>query len=283
MMLKKFFFSFRKQKKIYYIDDFSEKNSVIERLSFQKILSVDTEFVWRNTYYPNLSLIQISSKKEIFLIDFLKFNKRDFFQSIFKNIDLLVFHALRSDLMVLSSALGLKLSNVYDTQIAEKIISGGENQSYSSLVEKYFPVNLKKTETNSNWLKRPLSKKQIKYAAEDVDYLIDIYAKQKKILDFKNEYEKALNQSYAEAQLGNQEFYVSRLAKLNSSTELEKKIFMWREKLAMKKNIPSSYIFKDKLLKKIYLSFIQGNKNSNLRKVLKNQELVDSLEEYIQK
>ena len=38
----------------------------------------------------------------------------------------------------------------------------------------YFPITLDKSETNSNWLKRPFSDEQLNYAAEDVSYLIEI-------------------------------------------------------------------------------------------------------------
>ena len=37
--------------------------------------------------------------------------------------------------------------------------------------------------------------------------------------------------------MGNQDLYVSRLAKLSDAKEKEKKLFMWRENLAIKKNI----------------------------------------------
>ena len=60
-----------------------------------------------------------------------------------------------------------------------------------------------------------------------------------------------LNASKKEANLGNQDLHVSRLAKLSNAKEKEKKLFMWRENLAIKKNIPSSYIFKDKHFKEI--------------------------------
>ena len=50
----------------------------------------------------------------------------------------------------------------------------------------YFSINLDKAETNSNWLKRPLSKSQLNYAMQDVLFLIEIFKIQKKEL-IKNE------------------------------------------------------------------------------------------------
>ena len=145
----------------------------------------------------------------------------------------------------------IEVDQVFDIQIAERFLTGGNNQNYAAIVANYFPVKLSKSETNSDWLKRPLSKKQISYAANDVRFLIDIFEKQKKKLISMNKYNDVLNASKKEANLGNQDLHISRLAKLSNAKQKEKNLFMWRENLAIKKNIPSSFIFKDKHLKEI--------------------------------
>ena len=66
-----------------------------------------------------------------------------------------------------------------------------------------------------------------------------------------NDEEKTFKESTTEANLGNQELFVSRLNKIKKLPNLEKEIFLWREKLAIKKNIPPSFIFFDKSLKEI--------------------------------
>jgi ribonuclease D len=133
--------------------------------------------------------------------------------------------------------------------VAEKIINGGDIKNYASLVKKYFNFSLKKSETNSNWLKRPLSNNQIKYAADDVNFLIEIYKKQLKILRKKSLYKKAFESSKKESSLGNQDLHVTRLKKLKNVSNLTKEIFVWREKYASEKDIPPSYIIKDNKLK----------------------------------
>ena len=37
-----------------------DKNFVIDSLNSEKIIGLDTEFSWRRTYFPELSLLQIS-------------------------------------------------------------------------------------------------------------------------------------------------------------------------------------------------------------------------------
>ena len=87
-----------------------------------------------------------------------------------------VLHSLRGDVTVLFFNQGLTLFNVFDTQIAESLISNERSLqiSYKNLVKKYLLFDLGKKETNSNWGKRPLSDSQINYAADDVRHLLRI-------------------------------------------------------------------------------------------------------------
>ena len=54
-----------------FINDDKSFNAAIEDFGNERILGIDTEFVWRNTYYPKLSLVQISTEKHIYLLDCL--------------------------------------------------------------------------------------------------------------------------------------------------------------------------------------------------------------------
>ena len=66
-------------------------------------------------------------------------------------------------------------------------------------MEKYINLSINKSETNSNWMKRPFSNNQLKYASEDVEFLIDIYTKQNKLLDKKGKLKEAFYLSKEEA------------------------------------------------------------------------------------
>ena len=160
-------------------------------------------------------------------------------------------HSSRSDTTVLNTNLKMKLNNCFDIQIAEKFINGGEIKNYGFIVAKYFGYELDKSETNSNWLKRPLTNKQLEYAADDVNFLIPIYKKQLKELKKLKKEKEVTIEFKKETSLGNQELYVSRLKRLKKASKEERDIFLWREKHASEKNLPPSYIFEDKFLKKI--------------------------------
>ena len=70
--------------------------------------------------------------------------------------------------------------NLFDTQIANSFLDGDFAISYQGLVKQELGITLEKDETRSNWIRRPLSDSQLKYAALDVEYLIHLYKFQKK-------------------------------------------------------------------------------------------------------
>lgn len=275
-MINKIFSLFKKnffRKNFFLIDDEIKLDDLIEKIKSLKVISVDTEFEWRRTYHPRLSLIQICDGNDVFLIDCLLCKNIEKVKFIFESVQILkVFHAVRSDTTVLFSSLGIKTNNVFDVQIAEKIINDLDVKSYSYLVEKYINLSINKSETNSNWMKRPFSNNQLKYASEDVEFLIDIYTKQNKLLDKKGKLKEAFYLSKEEAGLGNQELYISRLQKIKDKSEIDEKIFMWREELAKKKDIPTSFILSDKKLKKLSKRFFQEGLESDLSDLIDNNE-----------
>ena len=129
-------------------------------------------------------------------------------------------------------------------------------------------INLKKSETNSNWLKRPLTENQLNYAFDDVRHLIDIFKIQKKKLKNKNLFSIASELSNEEAALGNKSLIELRLKRQEKKFSKKiREIFIWREENAEARNIPPAYIFKDKYLKQ--LSDIKSNDLNAKKKVMR--------------
>ena len=85
-----------------------------------------------------------------------------------------IFHSVRSDSTVLSKCLGVYTQNTFDIQIADKYLSSGNIKSYGKIVKNNLGIDIDKSQTNSNWLRRPLTESQIQYAANDVNFLIEI-------------------------------------------------------------------------------------------------------------
>ncbi len=255
-ILKFLIFNFSKAK-IHLIEKDQDLKKCIYQISKEKHIAVDTEFIWRDTYYPRLSLIQICTNKEIYIFDCILLKELAPIREIFENNKIMkIFHSIRGDTSVIYNCLNAKIMNIFDTQLAENLISDHNQQiSYKSLVKKYFYINLPKTETNSNWNIRPLTSDQVIYAAEDVRYLISIMKMQHKYLLKNRLTEKFESLCLNEKNLGETDPSLTRLLRLrkkNSNlSKIEESFFIWREEEAKRLNVPPNKIFNEKNLKKL--------------------------------
>jgi len=144
-------------------------------------------------------------------------------------------------------------------------------------VETYFGIKLEKGETNSNWLKRPLSDSQIQYAAQDVEFLIGIYKIQKKQLNKLGFLDEVESLSNLEADLGNKSIKEMRVKKFRKKYKRKKlNIYSWREMIAENKNIPPSHVFKDNEINKLMkLDLRQKDSRKKLMSIMGDTFLVE--------
>ena len=99
------------------------------------ILSVDTEFIRKTTYWPKLCLIQLAFHDQIALIDPLVENlDLSPLKPIFLDNEILkIFHAARQDLEVLYKLWGEVPQSIADTQILAMVCGFGDSVSYDKL------------------------------------------------------------------------------------------------------------------------------------------------------
>ena len=149
-----------------------------ERLSKADFITVDTEFMRENTYWPELCLVQIADDKEAAAIDPLApgLDLAPLLELLVDNEDVLkVFHAGGQDVEIIYNLTGRTPHPIFDTQIAMMAISQSEQIGYSNLVESWLGFTVDKGARFTDWSRRPLSEAQISYALADVTYLRDIY------------------------------------------------------------------------------------------------------------
>jgi len=153
--------------------------ALCDELKTQDCIAVDTEFARETTYFPHIGLIQIAGDGHIACIDPLAFDvKPQLSELLFNNSITKVFHACLQDLEVLELTLGDKPRPLFDTQVAIALMNDDHQISYARLVEKELDIQLPKSETRTDWLKRPLTQAQLEYAADDVRYLLSLYKQQ---------------------------------------------------------------------------------------------------------
>ncbi len=147
--------------------------ALMERAHTTDAVAVDTEFIWERTFYPKLGLIQLAlSNEECFLIDPCALDDLSPLGKLLADPAVVkIFHDAPQDLAILRRATGKAPQNIFDTRLAAGFGGFSSTLSLSALIELLLDIKLKKSETRTNWLKRPLDSKQTEYARDDVRYL----------------------------------------------------------------------------------------------------------------
>ena len=158
------------------IESSSSMDELVSRLADEAIIAVDTEFFRETTYYPKLALVQIATDSIVACIDPLAFEARPALKKILcENKITKIFHSCSQDIEVLFYYLDEIPTAIYDTQIANALLTSHHQIGYAALVENELDTLLDKSQTRTNWLQRPLTEKQIQYAGDDVLYLYQLH------------------------------------------------------------------------------------------------------------
>jgi len=143
-----------------------------------EVVIIDTEFMRRNTFYPEVALVQLcfvrgdSAAEMAWLVDPLRIRNATPLAALLVNPAVLkVLHSGSEDLEVFQRWLGVLPQPLFDTQRAAALLGLGFGLGYRALVQKICAVELPKGETCSDWLQRPLTESQCEYAGLDVTWL----------------------------------------------------------------------------------------------------------------
>jgi len=169
-------------------DNCSFKEVILSDHSDMLVLGVDCEWSFSGQD-EILSSVQFSDgSSQIYVYDALSmsYDDEEFVKNLLESSNVLkVFHDCRNDAKVLRKWKDVKLSNVYDTQVAYFLFNGKCELPISlvnliSLSFKFYSkvnkVKFKKNfEDKSYWAKRPFSNDALRYIMEDVFFLPFIY------------------------------------------------------------------------------------------------------------
>jgi len=137
-------------------------------------LALDTEFVFERTFHPRLGLVQVATPAGTWLVDPVALGDLSPLSRGLAEAPMRTLHAGQGDLQALARR-GVRLTPpLFDTQIAAALAGLGGGLSYQRLVAALLGVELGKHATRSDWLARPLSERQLTYAAEDVAHLVPV-------------------------------------------------------------------------------------------------------------
>ena len=241
-----------------YIDNTQKLNDLLARLEHAEWVTLDTEFIREKTYYPRLCLIQIASADVLACIDPLQIpDLQPFLQWLRDPRRIKVLHAAWQDLEIFYHlGNGALPAPIFDTQIAAAVLGMGDQLGYGRLVENLLGVVLDKSQSRTDWSRRPLTPAQLEYAIDDVRYLRDVYQQLRQQLEklgrlkwLDKPFQKLADpNTYAidprsswERVRGLQILKPHQLAIL-------REIAAWREERALHKDIPRRWILSDEIL-----------------------------------
>lgn len=237
-----------------WIDKSAELTSLAQELEAQAWIGVDTEFLRERTFFPKLCLLQLKAGDRIWCVDTLRVGSLDPLMPVLTAAAARkVIHAARQDLEAVYLTAKRVVSPVFDTQIAAGCIGLKPQVGYAELVKTLLDVTIPKGQTRTDWSKRPLTREQLEYAADDVLYLGEI-------ADLLTDRLRALDREHWAAEdclaLQDRQLYEPDPAqawmRLRGVAQLEpnararaKAIAIWREQAARQRDLPRSWILPD--------------------------------------
>jgi len=217
----------------------------------------DTEFVGEQTYHPRLCLVQVATAERLFLIDPETVGPLDAFWDIVVDpAHLVIVHAGREEVRLCHLWTGRTPGNLFDLQIAAGLVGLAYPLSHAALVSQLLGVQMVKGETLTEWRSRPLTQQQIRYAFDDVRYLLPLWRRLAPRLELLNRSDWAREEFTRLAEHAvPEEPSTEKWRKLRGLGTLDRRrlavvreLYRWRNETAARSNRPARAIVRDDLL-----------------------------------
>ncbi len=243
-----------------FVDDQTGLDDAVRDLEESSRFAFDAEFVAEDAYGSELCLLQVATDQHVWIIDPLaEIDVSAFWAFVTNPQKIAVVHAGAEDLALCYRETGKVPQNVFDLQIAAGLVSTDYPISLQRLIRGELGLQLPKSQTLTNWRRRPLTPKQIQYAIEDVAYMLPIHDRLIRKLEKKNrlEWSTQEHRRFEKVSLYEQkddELYrnIKGAGALSPrGLAIVRELAVEREKLAQSYNRPRRGVLKDYLLVEI--------------------------------
>ena len=237
-----------------WVDTVDALEALARALESQPSIGVDTEFLRERTFFPKLCLLQLCAAGRVWCVDTLRVGSLDaLLPALTAAGTPKLIHAARQDLEAVYLTAKRVISPVFDTQIAAACVGMKPQVGYAELAKTLLNVEVPKGQTRTDWSKRPLTREQLVYAADDVRYLDAIAAQLAQRLRDLGRERWMLEDCLA---LQERDLYepdpnhawhrVRGLGQLAPDPRSRAKTAaVWREKLARERDLPRAWILSD--------------------------------------
>ncbi len=236
-----------------------QMDAVVESVRAAGRMAVDTEFLREKTYFAQLCLAQVATPERVFLVDPIKgADVKRLGELVADRSIEVVLHAGWQDLQLFYQLGGQAPTRVFDVQLAAGFAGLSASLGYGRLMEELLGVTLEKGEAYTDWCRRPLTERQLSYAADDVRYLLpaaDIL--QQKLADLGRAEWVAEEMRWLEedeAYATDEEAWrkVSGQGTLSPrQATILRELARWREDTAAARDVPRGWLVKDATLVEI--------------------------------
>jgi ribonuclease D len=238
----------------------SDLPACCEHLAACRRFGLDTEFVGEDTYHPHLCLVQVATPERLVLIDPLTAGPLDCFWKIVTDpANEVVTHAGREEVRLCRLWTGHPPGRLFDLQIAAGLVGLPYPLGHGALVSQFLGVQLSKAEKLTEWRGRPLTRAQIRYAFDDVRYLLPLWERLDRRLQELNRTEWIREEcTRLKDAAGPEAAPVEKWRRLRGLGSMDRRrlavvreLFLWREQTAARTNRPPRSICRDDLIVEI--------------------------------
>ena len=238
----------------HFVTDAARLRAIADRMRKSGRIGFDTEFVGERSYFPRLCLIQLGTEDEVAAVDPLFVGDLSPIEDLLFDPSILkIVHAGRQDLKIIRQRTGRAPAPVFDVQIAASVLGFSVQSAYASLVREFLGVDLKKGHSYSDWSARPLSEAQLSYALDDVRYLPALHEQMAARLEnegrmswIEREMEVLVSSASCESVPEEEYRRVKGWAALErKSLAVLRELIAWREREAMRRDVPRRRVLAD--------------------------------------
>ena len=160
--------------------------SIIPELEKAPIIAIDSESTKFDPFTAKLLLFQVATKKKGYVFDCTKVDISPLKHILEAERPLKIAQNAKFDYSLLKAKLGIKLGNLFDTMLAERLLTCGisREMSLKTLAEKYLGIKIDKSiregfyDPANKSQRGSFTREQLDYSARDALVLHEIFEKQ---------------------------------------------------------------------------------------------------------
>ncbi len=232
----------------------------VRHLAASPVIGFDTEFVGEDTFRPELCLVQVATPQRLYVLDPYGCGSLERFWTLLLDpARVVVVHAGREEVRMCRHFIGATPPTLFDIQIAAGLVGFGYPAGYAALVQDLLGYRMTKGETLTDWRRRPLTPGQLRYAFDDVRYLLPacrrLADKLKRLgrMDWaKEEFAAFVKRSAVDDPAVEKWRRVKGVGGFDRrALAVAREVFYWREGFAERVNRPARSVMRDDVLAEI--------------------------------